>query len=319
MNVSIISPVYRAEKIVGELVSRVKQEIEPICDSYEIILIDDFSPDNSWEAIKDISASDSTVRGIRFSRNFGQHAAIKAGLEKVQGDCCIVMDCDLQDDPKYFKLLIEKMNEGCDIVYTRKITRNHSFFKNITARWFNRIFNWLLDNTNVQASGEVGSFSLISRKVINAFNAYNDYQFHYVQVLRWLGFRSGAIDIQHNERLEGESTYTFKKLIKHAMVGIIYQTDKLLRVSIYIGFTFSIFSIILATVLIINYFISGPQPGWTSLIVVILFATGLILLSIGILGLYLGKMFEQVKSRPRYIIDEEVNVSNRIKPSNLTD
>ena len=180
MKVSIISPVYKAEKIIRELVRRIKEEIEPLCESYEIILIDDYSPDSSWKVIKDIAVLDSTVKGIRFSRNFGQHAAIKAGLEQAKGDCCIVMDCDLQDDPKYFGDLIKKMNEGCDIVYTHKTKRNHSVFKNITARWFNRIFNWLLDNTNVQARGDVGSFSLISRKVMDAFNGYNDYQFHYV-------------------------------------------------------------------------------------------------------------------------------------------
>ena len=229
------------------------------------------------------------------------------------------MDCDLQDDPKYFKQLLEKISEGYDIVYTRKITRNHSFLKNMSANWFNRLFNLLQDNTIIQASGEIGSYSMISRKVVNAFNDYNDYQFHYVQVLSWLGFRSGFIDIHHNERFEGESSYTLGKLLNHAMVGILYQTDKLLRVSIYIGFTFSIISLILTTVLIVNYFISGPQPGWTSLIVVILFASGLILLSIGILGLYLGRMFEQVKNRPRFVIDEDTNLSNRAKPSHLSD
>jgi dolichol-phosphate mannosyltransferase len=307
MKISIVSPVYNSEKIVNELVNRITEEIENLTEDYEIILIDDHSQDNSWVEIKKIADQNKFVKGMKFSRNFGQHAAIKAGLEQVKGDCCIVMDCDLQDDPKYFKELFDKWKEGNDIVYTRKKSRSHSIFKNITAKLFNIVFNWLLDNRNVRASGEVGSFSLISRKVINEFGKYNDYQFHYIQVLRWLGFKTDSIFIEHNDRFEGRSTYTVNKLLKHAMVGIVFQTDKLLRVSIYIGFAFSILSIILSIILVFNYFIVGPQPGWTSLIVVILFATGLILLSIGVLGLYVGKMFEQVKNRPQYVIDENVN------------
>jgi polyisoprenyl-phosphate glycosyltransferase len=308
MKISIVSPVYNAEKIIIELVNRICEEIILTTKDYEIILIDDYSSDNSWETIKSIAKVNLNVKAIKLSRNFGQHMAIKAGLELAKGECCIVMDCDLQDDPKYITNLIEKWEEGFDVVYTQKSNRNHSWLKNITARGFNIIFNWLAENKKVNSLGQVGSFSLISKKVVDAFNSYNDYQFHYLMVLRWLGFKSCYIPIEHKERYEGKSSYSLKKLLRHAIVGVVYQTDKLLRMSIYMGFVFSLISIVLSIFLVINYFVSGPQPGWTSLIVVILFSSGLILIAIGILGIYIGKTFEQTKNRPRFIIDEKINL-----------
>ena len=308
MKISIVSPVYNAEKIIIELVNRISEEIILTTKDYEIILIDDYSSDNSWETIKSIAKVNPNVKAIKLSRNFGQHMAIKAGLELAKGECCVVMDCDLQDDPKYITNLIEKWEEGFDVVYTQKSNRNHSWFKNITARGFNVIFNWLAENKKVNSLRQVGSFSLISKKVVDAFNSYNDYQFHYLMVLRWLGFKSCYIPIEHKERYEGKSSYSLKKLLRHAIVGVVYQTDKLLRMSIYMGFFFSLISIVLSIFLVINYFVSGPQPGWTSLIVVILFSSGLILIAIGILGIYIGKTFEQTKNRPRFIIDEKINL-----------
>jgi dolichol-phosphate mannosyltransferase len=218
------------------------------------------------------------------------------------------MDCDLQDNPKYISCLIQEWQKGNDIVYTVKQKRAHTIIKNLYARLFNYVFNFLVNHKDIESRNNIGSFSLISRKVVESFLQFNDYQFHYLMVLRWLGYKKSHIIIEHDKRFEGESSYSTKKLLNHALIAITYQSDKLLKFSIYFGFTFSIISLVLATVLIINYFISGPQPGWTSLIVVILFATGLILLSIGVLGMYIGKMFEQVKNRPQYIIDKSVNL-----------
>jgi dolichol-phosphate mannosyltransferase len=305
--ISVVSPVYQAEKIITELIIRLEKELSKITHIYEIILIEDCSNDKSWEEIIKIASTNDKVKAVKFSRNFGQHAAIKAGLEMAKGDCCIVIDCDLQEDPKYIHKLIEEWEKGNEIVLTIKKKRSHSKFKNISAVLFNFIFNLLANKKTSKVSSQIGSFSLISRKVIVAFNQFNDYQFHYLMVLRWLGFKKSYIYITHNARFDGKSSYNFTKLVNHALVGIIYQSDKLLRFGIYIGFIFSLFSLISIVFIIVNYLISGYQPGWASLFVLISFSTGLILMGIGILGLYIGKIFEQVKNRPQYIISEKIN------------
>lgn len=306
--ISVVSPVYQAEKIISELILRVEKELTKITPIYEIILIEDCSNDKSWEEIIKIANTNDKVKAVKFSRNFGQHPAIKAGLEMAKGDCCIVIDCDLQDDPKYINSLVEEWLKGNDIVFTLKENRAHSIFKNLSTRFFNLIFNFLVQNKSIESSNNIGSFSLISRKVIEAFKQYNDYQFHYLMVLRWLGFKKSYIEVTHNNRLEGKSSYNLKKLLSHALVAIIYQSDKLLRLSIYMGFTFSILSITGILIVISLYFLNGFQSGWASLFVLILLSTGLILISVGVLGLYLGKLFEQVKNRPQFIIDKSVNL-----------
>ncbi|MFT4801196.1 MAG: glycosyltransferase involved in cell wall biosynthesis [Flavobacteriaceae bacterium] len=305
--ISVVSPVYQAEKIIPELIRQVEEELTKITTTYEIILIEDCSKDNSWEEINRIANNNNKIKAVKFSKNFGQHIAIKAGIELAKGDCCIVMDCDLQDNPKYINSLVEEWLKGNDIVFTLKENRAHSIFKNLSARFFNLIFNFLVKNKSSESSNQIGSYSLISRKVIEAFKQYNDYQFHYLMVLRWLGFKKAYVKLEHRERFASESSYNFKSLIKHAMIGIIYQSDKMLKLSIYMGFSFSILSIIGIVVVISMFFISGFQSGWASLFVLISLSTGLILISIGILGLYLGEMFEQVKNRPQYIIDEKIN------------
>ena len=306
--ISIVSPVYKAENIIEELVSRIEIELGKITTNYEIILIEDCSPDESWKVISKLAHSNEMIKGVSFSRNFGQHMAIKSGLELSKGDCCIVMDFDLQDDPIYFQPLVEEWQKGNDIVYTKKEKRAHSKFKNFSAILYNKIFNFLVELGHNKTSSNVGSFSLVSRKVVKYFNQYNDYQFHYLMVLRWLGFKSSYITIQHRKRFEGKSSYNFKKLMEHAIVGIVYQSDKLLRLSIYLGFLFSTIALIAIIVVVIKYFVSGFKPGWASIIVLILLSTGLLLTAIGVLGLYLGKVFEQVKQRPQYVIDKTINI-----------
>ena len=309
MKVSVVSPVYLAENIIEELVKRTSLVLKEITNDFEIILVDDCGPDNSWKVIQNQCEKYAFVKGIRLSRNFGQHNAIKTGIDFATGDCCIVMDCDLQDDPKYIPQLIDQWQNGSDIVFTYKEKREHSFFKNITASLFNRIFNYLTDNkSDNKANKNVGSYSLISKKVMHAFNDYNDYQFHYLMVLRWLGFSKTYVKIEHRKRYEGKSSYSFKKLINHAIVGIVYQSDKLLRLSIYFGFIISLISTISIGVVIAKYFISGFQSGWTSLFVLVSFFAGVLLIAIGVLGLYVGKMFEQVKNRPQYLIDKKINL-----------
>jgi glycosyltransferase involved in cell wall biosynthesis len=305
IEISIVSPVYQAEKIVDELVRRIGESVSAITDRYEIILVEDGSRDESWKAIMEACRKNSRVKGIKLSRNFGQHYALTAGIESAQGDYVVIMDCDLQDNPKYIAAMLEKCRAGYDIVYTSKTTRKHSGFKNIAASVYFRLFNYLSENQ--MATDDVGSFSMISRKAADAFLAIREFHRHYLMVLRLLGFNFTVIKIEHEKRFEGKSSYTFKKLIAHGINGITSQSDKLLRISVNIGFGFFVVSLIWAAIILARYFLIGSLPGYTSMMVLMLLSTGLILMSIGVAGIYIGKIFEQVKGRPLYFIDQKIN------------
>lgn len=306
-HLSIISPVYKAEKIVDELVRRIRDEAIEITPDYEIILVEDCGPDDSWKKIEENCKRYPEVIGIKLSRNFGQHFAITCGLEHARGEIAIVMDCDLQDNPVYFKALIEKAKEGYDIVYTMKAKRKHSFIKDAFAGYFNRVFNYLIDNKTAKSNSLVGSYSLLSRKAIEAFKNFGDYQRHYLMVLRWIGFRHAYITIEHELRYEGKSSYNLNKLLSHALNGITSQSDKLLMLNVKLGLLISAISFLTTIVIVILYFNHGFLSGWASLIVAILFSTGILLTSIGVVGIYLGKTFEQTKNRPKYLIDKIIN------------
>lgn len=307
-HISVVSPVYGAEKIVPELVSRIIEEVSKITADFEIVLVEDGSPDKSWDAIMLQCQQYDFVKGVKLSRNFGQHYAITAALNIAKGDYVVVMDCDLQDNPVYIKDMYEVVLKGYDIIYTVKKKRKHSFFKNITASFFFSIFNMLIENNNTDASKNVGSYSMLSRKVVDAFNSINETHRHYLMVLRLLGFRSTEIVIEHESRFEGKSSYTFWRLMRHAWNGITSQSDKLLWISINLGFIIFIVSISWTLYLVYTYFTTGLLNGYTSLMATLLIGIGLILMSIGITGIYIGKIFQQVKNRPMYFIDKTLNV-----------
>lgn len=306
IEISIISPVYKAANIVDKLVEEIVKYVSEITSNYEIILVEDGSPDNSWEKIEENCKKNGKVKGVKLSRNFGQHFAITAGLNESKGDYVIVMDCDLQDNPKYIIDLVNKAKSGFDIVYTSKLERKHSVFKNVTSMFFFKIFNYLTENQTGNSS--IGAYSLLSRKVVNAFCSINDTHRHYLMILRTLGFAATQIPIIHDKRFEGKSSYNLSKLINHALDGITSQSDKLLRISISVGFLFCIISIATAIYTVAKYLIIGALPGYTSLTSLISLSTGLILLSIGVVGMYIGKIFEQVKNRPLYFIDKKLNI-----------
>jgi len=306
--ISVVSPVYKAELILDELVKRINESIDPITSSYEIILVEDHSPDGSWEKIVEICQNHPEVKGIKLSRNFGQHNAIAAGLFHAHGEYIIVMDCDLQDNPKYIKDLLEKAKEGNEIVYTLKIRRKHNKLKNAVTFFWSKIFNWLADDKALNSNLKVGSYSLITKKVLIEYNRLNDYYKPYLGMLSLLGFKNDYIKIEHEARFSGKSSYSARKLISHAVNGIISQTDKLLTISIFTGLFFSLIGIFLIVYLVYLHFYSGFSQGWASLVVLIIFNTGLILTSLGIVGAYIGKIFLQTKNRPNFIVEVKINI-----------
>lgn len=303
--ITVVSPVYKAGKIVDELVKRVSSEISALTDEYEIILVEDCGGDDSWEKIENNCRQNGNIKGIKLSRNFGQHYAISAGLREATGDLIIIMDCDLQDDPVHFNKLYNEYRKGNDVVFTKRISRKHSLFKSVTAKIYNSLFVIFADK-NYDLN--VGSMTMISRRVRDEFIKLKDQDRLYIQLIKWIGFKSTYVPVEHRERYEGKSTYSVSKLFFTAMQGWTSYSDKLLRLSIYSGLFISFITLLVGIYIVASYFMKSFQPGWPSLIVAILFSTGLILMSIGIAGIYIGKIFEQTKERPLYIIDKKINL-----------
>jgi len=305
ITISVVSPVYKAGKIVDELVKRISEEVSKITDKYEIILVEDCGGDNSWEKIQENCSKDKRVKGIKLSRNFGQHYAITAGMKESTGDIVVIMDCDLQDDPAHISTLLGEFNKGYEVVFTKRVGRKHSFFKMISAKIYNSLFR-LFSDKNYDLN--VGSLTMISARVKNEFIKLKDQDRLYIQLLKWIGFKSTYVPVEHRERFEGNSTYTMSRLFITAIQGWTSYSDKLLRISIYSGLIISFVSLLIGIYIVIIYFLKSFQPGWPSLIVAILFSTGLILMSIGVTGIYIGKIFEQTKERPLFIVDKKINL-----------
>jgi glycosyltransferase involved in cell wall biosynthesis len=243
------------------------------------------------------------VRALRLSRNFGQQAAITAGLAASRGRWTVVMDCDLQDPPEVIAELYGKAQQGFDIVLARRQRKKHSFFRLLAARAY---FKFLALFVGVHISGEYGSFSIISAKVREAFLRVPDRDRHYLPILLWLGFKRSSIEYEHAERPRGESSYSLRSLVRLAAEGVFFQTATLLRWIVYAGFGVAFAGLLLAVALIILAILVNPPPGWTSLAVLLLVVGGFIIVSTGVTGLYIGKIFQQVKNRPLYLIDKEV-------------
>ena len=302
--ISIVSPVYRAEKILPILVSEINLVMERIGEDYEIILVDDRSPDNSWEVMKVLSSQNSKIKSIRMSRNFGQHSAIFAGLTKAKGDWVVVMDCDMQDQPKEIAKLYKKALEGYDIVLGQRENRKDKFLKKLTSRLFYKVFNYL---SGANFDNNVANFGIYHQKTIKSILDMKDYVKFFSLFINWIGFKSVSIPIEHGEREEGKSTYSVGRLFKQAFNVIISFSDKPLRLFINFGLSISILSFVLGIYyLYLSITHKITQPGFSSLILSIWFLSGIIISCIGIVGVYLGKTFDQAKGRPTFIIDEEV-------------
>lgn len=302
MKLSIVIPVYGCCKSLSNLYSRLKNTLLTINEDFEIIMVNDASPDNAWEVIKGIVSEDSRVKGINLSRNFGQHKAITAGLDYAQGDWIVVMDCDLQDKPEEIIKLYNKSQEGYDIVFGRRAERQDHFVKKLSSKLFYKVFDYF---TESKVDNTIANFSMISRKVLDSLKELREQNRAYPIFVNWVGFKRAEVNIEHLKREEGKSSYTFSKLMELAIDTIVSQSNKPLKLSIKFGFTISFLTILYAMWLIIRYFVFDvPVEGWTSVMVSIYFIGGLLFANLGILGLYIGKVFDESKSRPIYIIEE---------------
>ncbi len=300
--ISVVSPVYGCCGSLRELYERLNQSLSSISEDFEIVFVNDASPDNSWDVIKELVQQDSRVKGINLSRNFGQHKAIAAGIHHAQGDWVVVMDCDLQDQPEEIIKLYNKAQEGYDAVFGQRIGRQDSRKKRWASRAFIAVYDYLSDS---KTDPTIGNFSIISRKVVEGLKQFKEQHHAYTFFVIWLGFKRTYVEIEHAKREVGTSSYNFKRLIQLAMDNIVSQSNKLLRMSIKFGFGLASFSALYAIYLVIKYFVTDEiVPGWTSVMVSIYFIGGLLFANLGLIGLYIGKIFDETKGRPLYVIDE---------------
>jgi dolichol-phosphate mannosyltransferase len=305
VHLSVVVPVYGCADCLTRLHDGLVGSLADVTDSYELIFVDDRSKDNAWSALLELCKRDSRVRAFRLSRNFGQHAAISAGLAMARGQWTVVMDCDLQDPPELIPTLHAKADEGFDIVLARRLARR-SWWRHFLSRTYSRLMKLFF---GVEMSGEFANLSLISRKVVDAYLSLGDLDRHYILILQWLGFDHATIEFEQPERHAGRSSYTLGALIRLGLDGMFFQTTTLLTWIVYLGFGVAASGIVLAAVFVAIYYTHQPfaLTGWTSLSVLFLVLSGFIIISTGVTGLYIGKIFQQVKGRPLYVIDEAVS------------
>ncbi|MCM1220385.1 MAG: glycosyltransferase family 2 protein [Lachnospiraceae bacterium] len=304
MKISVVIPIYGCREALQELYQRLTDSVNKLTHDYEIILVNDSCPQNSWEEIEKICASDIHVKGIELSRNFGQMKAILAGLDHSTGDWVVVMDCDLQDSPEEILRLYEKAQEGYDVVFARRNERKDNPLKVFLANQFYKIYRFATDGNY---DGAICNFSIVKRNVIDSYRLLREQHRGYVMYLRWLGFRQAVIDVEHNERFAGKSGYTLKKRINMAVDLLTSQSDKILKLFVSFGFLLSIIAFFVIIGLVFYHYIAHVSVGWTSLIATNVLIGGLIIMVIGVVGIYVGNIFMQVKDRPLYIIRQILN------------
>jgi dolichol-phosphate mannosyltransferase len=301
-HISVVTPVYRAEGCLRELYTRLVAALESITGDFEIVMVEDCGGDGSWQIIRELAATDPRVKGLQFSRNFGQHYGITAGLDHCDGDWVVVMDCDLQDRPEEIPRLYAKALEGYDVVLALRGKRTESTVRRAASWLFYRLFSWLADT---EYDGDAGNFRIISRKVVENCRRMREQLRFFGGLINWMGFPTASIEARHDVRHEGRSTYTYRKLWKLAADTIIAYSDKPLRLSIRFGFLMSFFAFAGGMyILVRSFFVDSPVVGWPSLFVSLYFLGGIIISILGIIGIYLGKTFDEAKKRPLYIVSK---------------
>jgi len=299
--ISIIIPIFGHNLELNNLHNRLKKCLNEITNDYDIILVNDESPDNSWEVICKLAENDKRVKGVNLSRNFGQHRAIAAGIKYAAGQWCVIMDCDLQDRPEEIIKLYNKANEGYDIVMARRGNRKDNFIKRFTSKFFYLIFNFL---TNQKLDNRFTSFGIYSNRVINIFKNFKEKDRSTGLLFNLIGFNKSHVDVQHDSRDYGESSYTIHSRYVMAKDHILSYSTKPLELALGLGFFVTLASIVYAIYLIGRYFFqSATVPGWYSLIVSIFFFSGIIIMLVGMVGLYVGKIHNEVKGRPLFIVE----------------
>lgn len=304
VGLSVVAPVYNEQpETLRELVRRTSDVALRIVGNFEIILVDDGSRNDAWAAIVALTREMRQVRGIRLARNFGQHAAISAGIDHARGDWVVVMDSDLQDRPEVIPELYAKAQQGYDVVLVNRLRRPEGAIYLLFSSIFYAVLNFLAGDSYNRLQG---NFSMISGEVVRAFRSVPDRDKFYGGTVRWLGFRSATIDAQHGNRFSGQSTYNIRGRFRFAWRLIVGHSTRLLSLAMLFGVLMALLSFIMGMVIIANK-LSHPDlpiPGWPSVMTAVFFAAGITNVMLGFIGVYLGELFNWSKGRPRYVVSQ---------------
>lgn len=301
--VSIVIPVYNEKDNIPVVLAAVKNVMAALPYAYEITFVDDGSKDDTISVLRELSAADSNVNFLSFSRNFGHQYALKAGIDNAKGDCVISMDGDMQHPPELIPELLRSWEEGYDVVYTvRKEDKNLSYFKRKSSNIFYTLLNRMAD---IEMEKGTADFRLLNKNVAAVIRSLSEYDLFFRGLVKWMGFSQMAVEYDPSERLSGTSKYTLKKMMRFAMQGITSFSTRPLYAAAYLGFIISLLSVLYIPYALWSYYFGHALSGWTSIIVTIAFFGGLQLTILGIIGLYLGKLFMQSKQRPLYIVKEK--------------
>ncbi len=307
IEISVVIPVYGCPAALQPLHERLTATLKALTDEYEIILVNDGCPKNSWKEIVRICAEDKRVKGINLSRNFGQIHATNAGLDASRGQYVVLMDCDLQDKPEGITALYQEIkNSKNDIVYAKRKGRKDNFMTLFWQKLYYKIYNVLVDG---YFSADIGNFSIVTRQVVDAYCKITEKNKSYAQVLGWMGFDSCAIEVDADERYEGKSSYSFRKKIGLALNILTSQSNRPLRMCMGLGVLIAVLSVIYLVVRIIMYIVfpEAVPVGWTSIVVAIFFMGGVQLMCLGGVGIYIGNIFDETRGRQEYIVKEILN------------
>lgn len=302
---SVVSPVYGCEGCLEHLVERVKAAAATTGMALEIILVNDGSPDGSWQRIAELARVHPEVRGVRLSRNFGQHYAIAAGIEHARGELVAVMDCDLQDLPEELPRLVAAAKSGSDIALAQRTERQDSPLKRFTSFAFFKLLGYL---TDVRQDHSTANFGVFSRKVIDVVNAMPEADRCFPLMVKWTGLPTTLVPVGHARRGEGRSGYNLGKLLRLALNIVLSYSDKPLRMVVKVGLAFSALAFLIVLLSVYRYSVGDiAVAGYTSIVASIWLLGGVMILCIGITGLYLGRLFNDAKGRPYYVVSEYVN------------
>ena len=307
--ISIVIPSFNEEGNIKIIVKALNEVMQKLNYSYELIFVDDGSSDKTLSILQEISAIDSNLFFIELSRNFGHQNALKAGLDLASGDCIITMDGDMQHPPEMIPQLIEKWEEGYDIVYTRRLEdKKLPAFKKITSKYFYKFINYI---SEIKIEEGTADFRLMDKKVSTVFFAFSENELFIRGLVNWVGFNQFAIDYKPADRFSGNSKYTVKKMMQFALKGITSFSIRPLYLSIFLGISLFLLSLLFYTLYVFYSIYYGHViSGWASVIFTIVLFGGLNLIVLGIIGVYVGKLFMQSKQRPNYLI-RDTNLENK--------
>lgn len=308
MKISVVVPVYGCPEALVPLHERLTNTLTKITDDYEIILVNDSCPKGSWSIIQDICRMDTNVIGMNLSRNFGQKNATNAGIEYSTGDYVVLMDCDLQDKPEAIEELYHKIQEGYDIVYVARQKRKDNFFVRLCSKMFYKVYNYMVEG---HFDSDIANYSMVRRQVVDEYCKLPEHNKDFVTILSWMGYRSTIIHIEGDRRMEGKSAYNMSRKINLAIDMITFQSNKPLHFFVKMGMSIGVLALCYLACQVGKYFVDGTVPmGWTSTIAIVSLIGGIQLVSLGVIGIYVGNIFNETKNRKSYFIQEILNANS---------